>query len=377
MKKSLKWFIVLATVALIVAGIVQSLAARKAKAIALQAQLEAQKVLSPVDIAATATATAQVLELQQGLTVAGNTKAVQSALIKARVPGELQGLTLREGDSVQAGQVVARIEDTEFKARLRQAQQQVQSAKAQVDIAQRSMDNNRALMAQGFISQTALETSIANLNAAQSNYAAAQAAADVVAKSLEDAVLRSPIAGQVAQRLAQPGERVGVDARILEIVDLRHVEVEAPLSAGDSLAVKVGQSATITIDGIAQGFSAKVARINPSATPGNRAIMAYLTLQPGHGLRQGLFVQATIHTNSARTLAVPLHTVRTDKPQPYVQAVRENKVVHQTVTLGARAEHQGQTMVAVQGIAENTVLLPGSAGSLREGTPVRLTNTAK
>jgi len=189
--------------------------------------------------------------------------------------------------------------------------------------------------------------------------------------------LRSPITGQVAQRLAQPGERVGVDARILEIVDLRQLEVEVSLSASDSLAIKTGQSATITIDGHAQGFPAKVARINPSASPGNRAIMAYLTLQPGHGLRQGLFVQATIHTSTARSLAVPLHTVRTDKPQPYVQTVQDNKVAHQTVTLGARAEHLGQTMVAVQGIVESTVLLPGSAGSLREGTPVRLINGAK
>ncbi len=377
MKKWMKWLLLLATVAFVVAGIVQSLSARKAKSLTVQAQLDAQKSLNPIDIAGSALTTVRMLDLQQTVLVTGNTKAVHSAIIKARVPGELQGLTVREGDKVQAGQVLARIEDTEVKARLRQAQQQAQSAKAQLDIAQRTLDNQRALIAQGFISPTALETATANHAAAQSNYAAAQAAVDVVAKSLEDTVLRSPLNGHIAQRLAQPGERVGVEARILEVVDLRQIEVEVALAARESLTVQTGQTATITIDGHPGSFAARVARINPSASSANRSILAYLSLQPGHGLRQGLFVQATIHTGSTQTLALPLHTVRTDKPQPYVQALVNGKVSHIPVQLGTRAETQGQTLVAVTGIEENTPVLPGSAGSLREGTPVNILNGAQ
>ena len=279
MKKWMKWLLLLATVAFVVAGIVQSLSARKAKSLTVQAQLDAQKSLNPIDIAGSALTTVRMLDLQQTVLVTGNTKAVHSAIIKARVPGELQGLTVREGDKVQAGQVLARIEDTEVKARLRQAQQQAQSAKAQLDIAQRTLDNQRALIAQGFISPTALETATANHAAAQSNYAAAQAAVDVVAKSLEDTVLRSPLNGHIAQRLAQPGERVGVEARILEVVDLRQIEVEVALAARESLTVQTGQTATITIDGHPGSFAARVARINPSASSANRSILAYLSLK--------------------------------------------------------------------------------------------------
>ena len=92
---------------------------------------------------------------------------------------------------------------------MKQAQEQADSAKAQIDIAQRQWNNNKALVDQGFISKTALDTSLNNLHAAQANHKAALAAVDMARKTLDDTVLRAPISGVVAQRLAQPGERVG------------------------------------------------------------------------------------------------------------------------------------------------------------------------
>ena len=304
--------------------------------------------------------------------ISGALKAVNSAIVKARVPGELQGLTVREGDRVEAGQVIARVEATEYADRVRQAQEQADAAKAQVEIAQRQVDNNAALVRQGFISKTAADNSLASLNTAQANHRAAQAGIDVLRKSLADTVLRAPISGQVSQRLAQPGERVAPEARIVEIVDLSRLELEASISPADSVAVRVGQQALLRIEGVAQPVAATVARINPSAQAGSRSVLIYLTVAAQPGLRQGLFAQGQLATETQRALAVPLNAVRTDKPLPYVQVVEGDRIAHRTVQTGVRGQVDGELWVAVQGVADGVRVLRGAAGVVREGTQVKL-----
>jgi RND family efflux transporter MFP subunit len=372
MKSWLKWLIAVLILAVLAAGAWRLVSGRQAQKAALEAQQAAQKTQAVVELAAADLVQARTVDLVQGLAIAGPLRAANSAFVKARVAGELQGLTLREGDRVTAGQVVARIDATESQARVRQAQQQAEAARAQVDIARRSFENNRSLVDQGFISKTALDTSLASLNAAEASYRAAQAGADLAVKALDDTVLRAPMAGLVAQRLAQPGERVAIDTRILEIVDLGRLELEASLSPADSLRVKTGQVARLTIEGATAPLAATVVRINPNALQGSRAVLAYLAVQPNPGLRQGLFAQGTLATGTVPVLAAPLSAVRTDKPQPYVQLIQDGTVLHQTVVLGTRGERDGQSLVGVQGVAENALLLAGSVGSLRAGTKVKL-----
>lgn len=371
MKPSIKWTLVAVSLA-VVAGVgLRLVNSNQAKKEVLESQQAALKVPVSLELGAADLVRANTVELTRTLPVSGPIKAVSSAFVKARVAGELQGLTVREGDMVKAGQVLARVDSTEYQARTRQAQQQAESAKAQVDIARRSFENNRKLVDQGFISQTALESSSASLAAAEASYRAAMAGVDVAAKSLEDTVLRAPISGQVAQRLTQPGERVAIDARVLEIVDLSRLEVEANLAAADSLGVKPGQTAQLTVEGSAQRLQARVARINPSAVAGSRSVLVYLSLEKPEGLRQGLFAQGALAVGVSRTLALPVSAIRTDKPQPYVQWVQDNKVAHQTVELGERGDANGVAMVSVKGIPEGTPVLAGAVGALRAGTAIK------
>jgi RND family efflux transporter MFP subunit len=371
MKLPVKWIALGVIGLLLAAGIVRTLSARSAAKEALQAQLETQKQQATVELSASDVVPVRIAELNQVLAVSGALRAVNSAVVKARAAGEIQGLSVREGDFVKAGQILGRIDATEYQARVRQAQQQAEAAKAQADIAQRSLDNNQALVNQGFISKTALTTSLSNLAAAQATFAAAQAAADVARKTLDDTVLRAPMNGQISQRLVQNGERVAVDAKVLEIVDLRALELEAPLDAADSVRVKAGQQALLAVEGLDQPLRARVVRINPSTVAGSRSVLVYLSVDATAGLRQGLFAQGTLAMGSITTLAVPLDAVRTDKPQPYVQQVVNGQVQHQSVTLGAGGERQGQPMVQVQGLAEGAEVLRGAVGPLRAGTPVK------
>jgi RND family efflux transporter MFP subunit len=371
-KRSYKWLALALVMLLVGFGVVRALSARKAQQQAV-AEASVAKTHTIVELAAGDVVKAETRELAQGLPISGSLKAFNSAVVKARAAGELQGLAVREGDAVKAGQVIARIDATEYGARVRQAQQQADSAKAQIEIAQRQWDNNKALVEQGFISRTALDTSGNNLAAAQANHQAALAAVEMARKTLDDTVLRAPISGVVSQRLAQPGERVAVEARVIEIVDLSRLELEATLSAADSVDVRVGQQAMLRIEGSAKPVVAKVARINPSAQAGSRSVLAYLAIDDPAGLRQGLFAQGTLGTGRTTALAVPLAAVRTDKPAPYVQLVENNRVVHKSVELGERGEAGKEMMVAVKGLAPGAVVIAGSVGQLREGTAVRFT----
>ena len=256
--------------------------------------------------------------LSQGVAVSGTLRAVQAAWVKARVAGELQEFKVREGDTVQAGQVLGRIDPTEYERRYRQAQEQALAAKSQVDIAQKQYDNNQALVQQGFISKTALDTSLFSLQSAQASLRAAQAGADVAHKSLDDSVLRAPFSGLVATRGSQNGERLAIDTRVVEIVDLRQLEMEANLSPADASLVHVGQAARLQIEGVSQPVLAQVTRINPSVQVGSRNVLAYLMLNQPAGLRQGLFAQGQIGTAERQGMALPVTAVRTEIGRAHV-----------------------------------------------------------
>jgi membrane fusion protein, multidrug efflux system len=372
MKRWIKWGLAALLLALLVTSIVRTLSERRAKQQTLSEQT-AQRNQTVVELAATDVTQAQTQSLSLGLPISGALKAVNSAMIKAKVAGELQGLTLREGDRVQAGQVIARVDATEYQARVLQAQEQADAAKTQIDIAQRQFDNNRALVDQGFISRTALDASSSTLLGAQATHKAALAAVEVAKKSLDDTVLRSPINGWVAQRLAQPGERVAIEARVIEVVDLSRLELEITLSAAESLSVKVGQSASLLVDGANQAVGARVVRISPSTQAGSRSVLAYLSVDANADLRQGLFAQGTLGTGRLSGLSVPLNAVRTDKPAPYIQAVEKGQVTHREVALGARGQAQGEPMVIIQGLEDKSVVIRGELGPLRAGTEVRFT----
>jgi RND family efflux transporter MFP subunit len=315
-------------------------------------------------------AIAEKMTMTQGLPVSGTLKAVRSAMVKARVAGELVLLEVREGDAVKMGQIVARVDNTEYLARQSQNKQQAEAARAQVEVAQRQFDNNNALVNQGFISKTALDTSVSNLNGAKASYQAALSALDVATKALDDSVLKAPLNGFVSQRFAQPGERVAPEARIIEIVDLSQLELEATLTSAQAMNVKLGQIAKLNVEGTNEEVSAKVLRINPSTQTGSRSVLIYLGLQSHPLLRQGVFVQGSLGTQKVQAIVVPLESVRSDKTKPYVQIIRDDKVMHIQVELGAKGEANGKAVMALKEIEEGAQLLAPSAGAVRDGTMV-------
>ena len=390
MKRWIKWTIALLMIALVAGFVARAINARRQTAklaVAEQAKAAPSLELADADVLVARTA-----ELTRTLAISGGLKAVNSAIVKAKVAAEVKSLTVREGDSVRAGQVIGQLDTVEVDLRLHQAEQNAASARSQLDIAQRALVNNRALVAQGFISATGLETSISNEAGAQAVYRASAAAADLARKTRADSVLIAPISGLVSQRSVQVGERVGVDARLVEVVDLSRLELEAAVAPEEVGSVQIGQTARLRVDGLAQMATAKVVRINPSTQAGTRSVMVYLALQSQPGLRQGLFARGTVDLERKPALVVPTSAVRVDKARPYVLIVLDGRALQRNVTLGAhgqatldgdRAKTGAMTDVPdvpevvdvveiTGGLSAGTTLLRGTVGAVRDGTLVKL-----
>lgn len=330
-----------------------------------------------IQLAASDLAQATTLPMARTVAVSGSVTALRTAMVKARIAAELRTLDVREGESVRAGQVIGRLDDTEASWRLRQAEDQAANAKAQLEIAERTLANNQALVTQGFISTNALQTSESNLAAARASLAAAQAAAEIARKSVRDAVITAPIAGQVSQRLAQPGERLGVDARIVEIVDLSALELAAPVAPAEVAALRVGMPAQLTVEGRSAPVPGRVAHIAPATQAGTRAVMVYLALDAAPGLRHGLFAQGEIELARGLERVVPLSALRVDGARPAVLVAEGGRIRAVDVKPGARglASFGATPEPAVtvgEALPEGAVVLRGSVGALAAGTAVTL-----
>jgi RND family efflux transporter MFP subunit len=369
-------WLVAGVAALVLVGLLgRTLVARQAASVAV-----APAPAAAIELAAGDVATVRRAELVTQLQVSGGLKAAQSAVVKAKVAAELKTLTVREGDRVVAGQLIGQLDNTETTWRLRQAEDQAAAAQAQLDVAQRTLDNNKSLVNQGFISRNALDTSVSNVAGAAASLQAARAAAEIARKAVKDCEIRAPLSGMVSVRVAQPGERVAVDGRIVEVVDLSHIELEAAVAPEDVLALRVGQTARVQVDGLAETLAGRVARINPSAQTGTRSVMAYLALPASAqaaGLRQGLFARATVDLQRQTALVVPTSALRFDQALPFVLLVENGKVVQRTVVTGARGdvEIDGRVEAAIevkQGLQDGAMVLRGTVGSLRDGTLLKV-----
>lgn len=374
MSTKTKWIALAAGLLVLGGGIGRAIMQRKAQQTEL-AQSSASAQAALITLSSKDIHTVGRTVLAHRIPVSGSLSAQRSAIVKAKVAAELQRLQVREGEQVKAGQVIGTLDPQEFDTRLQQARQQAASAKAQWQIAQQNLDNNQALVQQGFISRNALDTSTSNAAATRATYEAAQAAVELARKAREDSVVRAPISGLVSQRFVQAGERVAVDGRIVEIVDLSSLELQAPLSAQDVTQVRIGQTASLRVDGLAEAIPARIARINPSATPDTRAVMVYLALPAHPALRQGLFAQGVITLAEHDALSLPQSAVAREGGRDQALLVRNGKVTRVDIQLGAHRGQgpDGQVLQEVtQGLQAGDRVLRHAAGTVRDGQAVQL-----
>ncbi|MBC3884253.1 efflux RND transporter periplasmic adaptor subunit [Undibacterium griseum] len=321
-----------------------------------------------------------VTVVQQGdvsrlLSLSGALRAFNQAQIKARVAGDVRDVLVREGESVQPGQVVIRMDPSDYEARVAQAQGALAAAQGQLDIARQARDNNQALLAKNFISKNAYDNGVNQYAIAVANVDSAKGALAVAQKALADTQVRAPMAGLISNRSVQPGEKISADNRLLDVVDLRTMELEAAVPAMEISRLRVGQQVQVRIEGIASPVEGKVVRINPATVSGSRSIMAYVQIaNPDLQLRAGMFAQAELVVEKkSGVLLIPQAAVQYEAGKPFVYAIENNAVQQKWITPGLAGDSQGNAVTEVSaGLAPGMTIVRNNLGSMRAGIPVRL-----
>ena len=323
--------------------------------------------------------TTEPVELHQTLALSGSLRAVQQAIVKARLAADVREVVAREGEAVKAGQVLVRMDATEYQARVEQARGNLNAALAQRDIANKTRDNNRALLEKGFISRNAFDNAASQLAVAEANVEAARGALDQVKKLLNDPVIRAPITGLIASRSVQPGEKVSPDNRLLEIVNLDLMEMEASVPTNDIARVVVGQQVRLRIEGLPDAFSGRVTRINPATQPGSRSILVYVQIaNPQHILRVGMFAEAQLSLlTKTNVLALPQSAIHKDSNGATVYVIDNGKLLKAPVTLGIEGRSGETPLVEISGgLAFGAQVVRSDMGNLLQGTAVRVVPAA-
>ena len=305
------------------------------------------------------------------LPVSGTVQPVRQATVKAKVSGDVRQITVREGESVQSGQLLARIDTADLESKLIERMGALESAKAQLALAEKNRATNNALLKQNFISQNAYDNSESSLSVAQGSVKSAEAQVQIARNALKDAIATSPLSGVVAKRHVQPGEKVAFDSPLVTVVDLKDLELQAMVPAVDVPELAIGKMVELTIDGFGERkFTGRIERMNPSTEPGTRAILVYVGIPNVDGaLRGGMFATGRIAlAASAPVATLPATAVRTEGGQTYVWTVENGKLVKRGVVTGRRDEAAGRIEVRT-GLPQDVPVLAARFDNLKDGAP--------
>ncbi len=305
------------------------------------------------------------------LPVTGTLMALTTATVKAKVAGELIEVTVREGQPVRQGQLLARIDQTEVQARVAARSADMAAARAQLQLAEKNRLTQKALLERNFISQNAFDTTQSGYDVAVARLRAAEADLVSARKTLGDSTLYAPFSGIVSERHAQPGERVPLDAKVISVVDLSVLSLEASVPAAAISQVRVGQPVEFRVDGFGERrFTGRIDRINPSTAAGSRSISIYAILDNKDGLlRGGLFAQGELTVERIENVVtVPATAVREEVGRTFVYAIDNGVVRKKPVRIG-QADSTG-TLQVLSGISAGERIVKTNLGQLRDQSPV-------
>jgi RND family efflux transporter MFP subunit len=347
------------------------------------------------------------------LDASGYVVALREATVSGKGIYKVNEVLIEEGQHVRAGQVIARLDDSNVRAALDQSRAQVLQMQAALDAARVAAADahptfvrNQEQLAEGLISQDAFDASRASDDAARmavevatQNLAVARATVQVNQRLEDDTVVRAPFDGVVTQTTAQPGEIVSPQFQggggIAKIVDMNSLEVDVDVNENYINRVHAGQPATITLDAYPdQVMPAHVIAIIPTADQSKGTVKVRIgfghldpRIVPEMGARVSFLADPADSAGSAAAHAayaggsvragavlVPIDAVQkfdgaAADSSGYVFLIHGHTVERRAVRLGERT-NDGQTILS--GLAGGSSLAVGNLSALKDGARIRI-----
>jgi len=337
------------------------------------------------------------------LDASGYVVARRQATVAAEVTGKLIEVNVEEGLKVEAGQVLARIDDATEQAQLKLAEARLAAARgalaetrAQLDNARRTRDRQRELKQRDLSSQAEVdraETDVQALEARLKNQheqvAVAAREADLWRQRIEELTIRAPFSGVVIARAAQAGEMVSpvsagggfTRTGICTIVDMASLEIEVDVNEAYIDRVHAGQPVEARLDAYPDwAIPARVKAVVPAADRQKATVrvrVEFVELDPRILPEMGISVRfltdesADAEQITRGTLpAVPEHAVVRSDGRDYVFVVADDRVERRAVQLGARVDDR---VTVIAGLSGNEILVARAERlELEDGARVRV-----
>jgi RND family efflux transporter MFP subunit len=313
--------------------------------------------------------TLQPSRLAQGPVISGAVQPARRADLRAEVAAVVVQVLKDNGETVKAGDLLMRLDDTSLRDGLSSAEEALRAATQAIAQAERTVQRLKTLQAQGMTSTQALEDAEVRRNAAQSELAASRARVVGARQQLERTLVRAPFGGVVSERKASTGDTAQIGKELVKVIDPRSMRFEGFVSADRLGELKLGQAVSFRINGFGDAaFEGRVERIDATVNTATRqvAVMVAFAATEAAPRVAGLFAEGRIDTGEAQALTVPEGALQRAGELAQVWRVADGKLHKVAVKVGDRDPRSGEYPV-LSGLAAGDRILRSPGSSVVEG----------
>jgi membrane fusion protein, multidrug efflux system len=326
-----------------------------------------------ITLATTDVATVAPTTIEDGVALTGDLRPSETIDVRSRIEGDLQQVYVREGQQVNAGQLLARFEASEQESSRASAEADRVAARAELANAQWTLEQNASLFKAGAIAERDLKVSQQAVATSQARLAAAEARLRASGNEARDTRVFAPASGVVDKRLVEGGVHLAKGAPMFTIVRNQTLELAAAVPSRQAAAVRVGQVVHFMAD--ARRFDGKVARVSPTIDPTTRAVTVYVQVpNPGNTLRGGTFATGRVVSRTlTNVLAVPGGALRQGQEdgRPFVYRIDGKTLNVAPVQVGVVDEQLGLAQIT-EGLQAGDKVVVGNVGTLGRGMQVTI-----